>query len=272
MNKIDITKEVFETYCYSATHCNNNVFEAVLPQIEIVQEKFFKEFGLEVVENTTPREEALIVSAVCCMAYADTIPHLDLILTDSGFGIVSTENITPASSDRVSRLRTRLLDVYDDAVDNLIGSLRAHTEWRDTDIAKELFSTFFWSGECFRNTAFPEIYRRNCAKYKPLVSIAEAKLRDMVGDELIDELQTDIRHDERTFFQVQLVSLMRRFISAEITETNVADSRQLVQAILRFLDTHIEFFPIYKASSAYQARKGDRYENNKEDGVFFWGI
>ncbi len=272
MNRIDITQEVFEKCCYSATNCDNHVFEAVAPQIESVQEELFRTLGLDVVKEPSPIEVRNITTAVCVKAYADTIPHLDLVLTGSGFGVVSTENITPASSERVNRLHKKLLDIYDDVFDTILSQLRNHREWYDTDIAKEFFSTFFWSGECFRNTAFPEIYRRDCAKYKPLVSIAEAKLRGIVGDELIDELLTDIRHDERTFFQVQLVDLMRRFISAEITETNVADSRQLVQTILRFLDTHIEYFPIYKASSAYQARKGDRYENNKEDGVFFWGI
>lgn len=270
MNKFEITKEDFEKHCYSATHCNNNVFEAVLPQIEIVQDNFFRELGLDIVENTTSREDTLIVGAVCCRAYADTIPHLDLVLTGSGFGIVSTDNITPASADRVNRLRTRLLDVYDDAVDRLISSLRAHTEWRDTDIAKNIFSTFFWAGEHYRKAAFPDIYRRDCAKHRPLVSIAEAKLRGIVGDEMIDELLSAIRKNEISSLQTQLVTLIHGFISAEITETNVADSRQLVQTMLRFLDCHIDSFPTYKASSAYEARKCTKFENKKENPTYFF--
>ena len=270
MNKFEITREVFEKHCYSATHCNNDVYEAVLPQIEIVQESFFKEFGLDVVEDVTSREETLIVGAVCCRAYADTIPHLDLILTDSGFGVVSTDNITPASADRVNRLRTRLLDVYDEAVDSLLGSLRAHIEWRDTDIAKEIFSTFFWSGEYFRKAAFPEIYRRDCAKYRPLVTIAEAKLRGIVGDELIDELLAGIRTNEISSLQTQLVILIHGIISAEITEAHTADALHLVQTMLRFLDTHIDSFPTYKASSAYAARTGAKFENKKENPAYFF--
>lgn len=272
MNKIDITQEVFEKCCYSATNCDNHVFEAVSPQIESVQEDLFRTLGLDIVEEPSPIEVKNITVAICVKAYADTIPHLDLVLTGSGFGVVSTDNITPASLERVNRLHKKLLDVYDDVFDAILSQLRNHKEWYDTDIAKELFSTFFWSGEYFRRSAFPDIYRRDCAKYRPLVTMAEAKIRDVVGDELVDELLTAIRKNNITSYQTQVIQLIHGIISAEITDTHSADIQQLLQTLLRFLDITIDSFPTYKASSAYQARKGDRYENNKEDGVFFWGI
>lgn len=270
MNKIDITKEVFEKYCYSATNCNNYVYEAVVAQLESVQETLFSTLGLDVVEDPSAIEERLITTAICVKAYADSIPHLDLILTDSGFGVVSTENITPASSERVNRLQKKLLDVYDDSFDMLLSHLRRHKEWNDTVIAKGYFSTFFWSGEYFRRKAFPEIYRRDCAKYQPLVTMAEARIRDVIGDELVDELLTCIRHNEITAHQTQAVQLIHGIISAEISDMHSADINPLVQTLLRFLDTMIDSFPTYKASSAYQARKSEKFENKKENGAYFF--
>ena len=46
---------------------------------------------------------------LCCHivatdAFRRTIPSLDLILTPNGFGIVSNQNVVPASADRVKRL------------------------------------------------------------------------------------------------------------------------------------------------------------------------
>lgn len=270
MNKIEITKEIFEKHCYSATHCNNNVFEAVEPRLALAQDELFRALALDAVDNPTPSEMTLITGVICVKAYADSIPHLDLILTDSGFGVVSTENIAPASKERVERLAKKLLDVYDDAIDALIGLLRSHTEWSDTDVAKGLFCTFFWSGEYFRRFAFPGIYRRECAKYQPLVSIAEAKIRHIVGDELIDELLTGIRHNDISSLQTQAISIIHSIISAEITDTHTADVQQLVLTMLRFLDTHIEDFPKYRNSSAYAARKSDKFENHKNNTAFFW--
>ncbi len=271
MNKIDITQEVFEKCCYSATNCNNHVFEAVAPQIESVQEELFRTLGLDVVKEPSTNEVKNITIAICMKAYAYTIPHLDLVLTGSGFGVVSTENITPASSERVNRLHKKLLDVYDDVFDAILSQLRNHREWYDTDIAKELFSTFFWSGEYFRHSAFPEIYRRDCAKYRPLVTMAETKIRNIVGVELVDELLTSIRHNNISSHQTQLIQLIHGVISAEMTNTHSADVQQLVQAMLRFLDTMIDSFPTYRASSAYLARKSDKFVNKKENGAYFFG-
>ena len=41
---------------------------------------------------------------VACQAYMTAIPSLDLVLTPNGFGIVSNQNIVPASRERVDAL------------------------------------------------------------------------------------------------------------------------------------------------------------------------
>ena len=184
---------------------------------------------------------------------------------------ILTENIVPASSERVNKLLKKLLDVCDDGIDALIGLLRQHEEWRDSDIAKRLFCTFFWSGEYFRRTAFPEIFRRECVKYQPLVSIAEANLRNIVGDELIEELLTSVRHNEVSSQQTLLLNIIHSIISAEITDVHRENIQMLVQSMFRFLDSHIDSFPTYRDSSAYLARKEARFENKKENSAFFWG-
>jgi len=43
-------------------------------------------------------------------AFHRAIPHLDVILTPNGFGIVSNSNIAPASKERVERLMASLLE------------------------------------------------------------------------------------------------------------------------------------------------------------------
>ena len=77
MNKIDITQEIFEKHCYSATLCNNHVFDAVVPRFEIVQEELFRALGLDIINNPSSSEITLITGIIFCKAYADTIPHLD---------------------------------------------------------------------------------------------------------------------------------------------------------------------------------------------------
>ena len=50
-------------------------------------------------------------------AFRNTIPHLDLILTPNGFGIVNNYNIAPASKERVERLIASLLSNRDDEIE-----------------------------------------------------------------------------------------------------------------------------------------------------------
>ena len=41
---------------------------------------------------------------VCYEAFRRALPHLDVILTPNGFGIVNNQNIVPASKERINRL------------------------------------------------------------------------------------------------------------------------------------------------------------------------
>ena len=50
-------------------------------------------------------------------AIRSSIPHLDIILTSNGFGIVNNSNIAPASKERVERLIASLLSNRDDEIE-----------------------------------------------------------------------------------------------------------------------------------------------------------
>ena len=64
-------------------------------------------------------ENALRVAttqAVVYEAFRRAVPHLDIILTPNGFGIVSNTNIAPASKERINRLLDALLENRDAAL------------------------------------------------------------------------------------------------------------------------------------------------------------
>ena len=53
---------------------------------------------------------------VCYEAFRRALPHLDVILTPNGFGIVNNQNIVPASKERINRLLDTLLENRDAAL------------------------------------------------------------------------------------------------------------------------------------------------------------
>lgn len=73
----------------------------------------------EVDESTDPRlvhTQRILVTE----AFRRAIPSLDLVLTPNGFGIVSNDNMAPASSDRVNRLIDQLEAERDSSIKQLV--------------------------------------------------------------------------------------------------------------------------------------------------------
>ena len=91
-------------------------------------------------------ENALRVAttqAVVYEAFRRAVPHLDIILTPNGFGIVSNTNIAPASKERINRLLDALLDNRDAALSQVLSLLPAESGWLGTKQAQFFAATMF---------------------------------------------------------------------------------------------------------------------------------
>ena len=75
---------------------------------------------------------ALLCQTIAAHAFHVALPSLDLVLTPTGFGIVSNGNIAPASAERVARLSESLLLLRDTLIDQLLSHLCQNASWRDT--------------------------------------------------------------------------------------------------------------------------------------------
>lgn len=74
------------------------------------------------------------IRILCCHlviaeALLRAIPSLDIVLTPNGFGIVSTNNITPASKPRIDRLIGSMLSHRDDCIAALLPELVGASQW-----------------------------------------------------------------------------------------------------------------------------------------------
>ena len=71
------------------------------------------------------------------------IPSLDLVLTPNGFGVVSNQNVAPASKERVDRLIGSLADYRDDCIANLLPLLSRESDWLGSVQASFFGETLF---------------------------------------------------------------------------------------------------------------------------------
>lgn len=79
---------------------------------------------------------------VVLKALADAVPSLDLVVTPTGFGVINTETIAPASKERVERLLESLKRKVDDELDILIEFCHQYPEWRESERGKYFCATF----------------------------------------------------------------------------------------------------------------------------------
>lgn len=271
MTKLNITQEIFERHCSSATNADNAVFDAITTELEVAEQYVADYLGLANYCCIPDHIMFLVERAVCLYAYLIAIPHLDLVLTPTGFGVVSTSNVVPASADRVNRLQTAVKAAYEDCIDGILELLRYESSWNNSDTAVQLFSSFFWNGKQLRKCGHPNAHRSDLDGMFPVIGLSEASLRDCIGDEVVNELLAAIRTATATSKQQQLIRLIEHYISADIGEALYYETERLRGSIVRFLLNNIADFPTFENSSAYKAIKSETYENKKDDSCFFFG-
>ncbi len=73
-----------------------------------------------------------VATLIAHEALRRAIPHLDLVLTPNGFGVVSNQTVAPASKERVERLIASCRAQRDHSMELLLASLTSRPEWQST--------------------------------------------------------------------------------------------------------------------------------------------
>lgn len=196
-NQFNIDYETFKAVCPSGTQPDDALFRSLSDAVAAASRTVMELAGPAFSEITSvlsdesgeadPCRTAYMsaVRYICNRAYADTVPHLDLVLTSTGFGVVSNANVAPASRDRVDRLLGRLEAAASDAMDDLILSLRYFDSWRETHQADECISSLFWLARHLRRIGLHGATRADLDRVRPKISQAEAELAALISPEML---------------------------------------------------------------------------------------
>jgi hypothetical protein len=117
------------------------------------------------IEATEPPEDLhdMVKPALANFALFEAIPFLDIVLTSTGFGIVSNDNIAPASADRVKALAARAMEAANDGMDALLQFIETSEEgWADD-----------WNKSCI----IPGGIIRNVDDFQQYFDINESRVR-----------------------------------------------------------------------------------------------
>lgn len=213
--------------------------------------------------------------AISLKAFYEGIPFIDLVLTPTGFGVVSNTNIAPASKERVERLQQRSLDSQGECVDRLIqmipGNEKTYELWKESIAFRRFTNSLFWCTPDF--LPYYGQYPFSRGKFiglAPKIRMAEQKVQRYISIEYFNELIESMRKLILTETQKKMILSLRKVIGCIVNEMDKTAEIEL-ERIATLMDDDQENYATYHASTTYFIKHQSRYENKKEDTTYFFG-
>ena len=217
------------------------------------------------------RATAWAIRLVCARAYSHAIPHIDLVLTSTGFGVVSNTNVAPASAERVNRLLDSLIRSEIHAYYRLIDAMRGVANWSDSIQAKAVFATsIIWNPDIWEllgGDKLPDV-KDPIQANKRAIREAESAVQQLVSPDFYNEIVEAVRHASQDELMNALIYYVQTLVMSMVNNDHSAEFCK--GELLTFLEQNLAEFPTYANSTAYKANHFKPYENKQDDSCYFF--
>lgn len=273
---LEITKSDFELAVPAAREPKGEIFDvlenAILCKVEVIGCHILGDPGILAVEegigDVPTRIRQTVKQLACVMAFLEEMRGLDLVLTATGFGVVSTQDTAPASKMRVDALdgelrrKERLLRAL------LLSDLFQVAGWSDTDQRRVNIDTLFFSFTFLESYAGishpkPEDWDLNV----PAMLAADSHLRKHIGHAYMDELLKQMTSNTLSGANRPVVILCQKYIGAWIAQSHQLKD-ELYMRLINRLEADLSLYGTYADSEAYRLNHFTPYENHAEDSAF----
>lgn len=239
--------------------------------LEIAQDSLVTEIlGVDLEARLEERNEEdakllkLCKRIISQQAFLASIPELDLVLTDSGFAVVSNDQMTMASKDRVQALTISLRQKLDEGKDALILHLLKNQEydsWRGTEEFDRLSDGLIMTLGEFKdaavlNNASAAAYPKSWSDFYDLNSALNVALMTDVASYISKDYASEILEkirDKETFLPLEKKAL--KFIKTAVCAFAMADSKTGLDqtlAAVAVMKSNLDDFPTYRDSEEAQ--------------------
>ena len=271
--KMEITKQDFERSILVATSAHEEVFESVEPHFEEVYNHIRQQYLGYVGETVLESNERLcdaVVKAVCLGAFLEVVRHLDLVLTPTGFGVVSNGEVSPASSSRVESLIEQCRVAYIKAEGEMLIWLAVTKGWGESEQAQQCITLLVYGYEQYTFLTKQQLTSQQWNDKVAAMAEADAVLRKLISDSQMDDfLLMERGAKERDDISGSVIFKLRRMMILLSEGLMTAYSNERGR-LLNFLDEFIDRFPIYANSSAYKANHFKEFQNEKSRPAFIF--
>ena len=251
-------------------------FQKLYPYLEEAEEWLSQNITGEDILNTlqssdeNDRMKQLCARIITCQALLAAVPSLDLVLTPNGFGIVNTQNIAPASKERIERLLTTLEKERDDSIDMLLIKLQANENWKSSEQGEYFASTLFPRLSMVRMAGFTDHkWDRYQEFHNRLIKIENSLAEEYFSKELMTSLRN--ANIGNTSIDAATAKVIHDIQSLEIMLLNKMDvCRQSFYDIINIIREYPDTFPEWHASKTSELYKADAFKNKKGSSGYWF--
>lgn len=244
---------------------------------EWVKQTFTSDDVFNVICNLS---DSLTIKKICSQlvvaeAMLRAIPSLDIVLTPNGFGVVSTQNLAPASKPRVDRLIGSMLTHRDECIEALLLALSN----AGSDVAQIWFSSTqaqFFGATLFQNLSLVDelgkVEGSRWEKYlqlRPQVIDLEASLaEEWFSPELMTAFRSELLHGTLSALRYNVVLQVKSQIVGYLREGSF-NSRRLADIVNVIRQQASEFAEWHRSDVARQFSP-PVYRNKKESSGYWF--
>lgn len=271
---MEITKQEFENIVSVATSAHVEVHEKVEPHFAASYEEckasVLGDVGTEAADGDNhPGLTKVVKEWVSLHAFLAVFRQLDLVLTPTGFGVVSTQQMAPASKQRVDALIGHLRDSVLIAHGRLLSELCNLSEWGTTTQAKENIETLFFDFRMLQKQQGPAVSHLEWQAAQRLIGEADEALRLKLSNEYMDALLDQVRCGNISADNRPVILLCRQIISLWIAGDQET-VRLKMRRLLNILDADLEKYSIY-AEHGYPVNHHETFQNTQDAPAYIFG-
>ena len=252
-----------------------SLFDKVKLDIDLAQNWAVNSFTGEVLFSDICSRSAddplriLSAKLIVTEALRRAIPSLDVVLTPNGFGVVSNQNIAPASKERVDRLIGSLADYRDECIANLLQALVGATQWITSSQA-----AFF--GE----TLFPDLaitdqvkgtgskWERYLALRPKIIDIEASLAEEFFSPELMVRLKNEVLRKTHTADIARVINAIRGQV-VDLLNGGSIRMRDMID-VVNHIRRYPNLFPEWHASETAKLFAPPIFKNKKESRGYFF--
>lgn len=219
--------------------------------------------------------KASLNTLISLIAYHNAIPFVDLLQTNTGFAVVNSTNLAPASKERVERLIAWCDNLIFETTDLLIRQFMALpaalVEWTKFADFKTLTSCIFISGIDFANFVKVEGEPRKAymARRNDLLAWQSIILQNLISADYLTQLVAEIRTNTFTTGSESIIH-QAKMILAKLVAGDEESAQKLLNTLSNVLDLNLTTYTAYAASDEYALKISPKYVNKATDTTFFF--